>query len=413
MPGKILAIDDDKEFANLIVTLLGNRGYQVRSANSGAEGLEILTDFSPDLILQDYMLPDVNGLNLLSRLKEKSPASQIIIMTAKGNEEVAVEIIKAGAADYLKKPFETAKLLTTVENVLKLQKSIAALERVKEELARQNQELNAVNTLSSAFTSNLPISEKYNFAVEIVLKSLKADLANLFLYDESKSLRLLASSGLDINVYPGDTPSRRGFNFHVSEVRKPVVVANFEEEKRFQVPGDIIERGLKSAIGMPVMYKNSLKGVLSIYSIEERIFSSFEMKLVGVLANILAVMMEKDHLARVLGDFQRQWQVTFDAIPEKVILQDLEHRVIMANRAAAEGSGLEVTDLIGQVCCWVLHSSKEPVEGCPVEDVKKTMKPVRREIDLRGSGHMEVSAYPVFDEEGNLLMVAEHLKKVQ
>ncbi len=413
MPDRILVVEDDEDFADLIGLLLTKKGYEAKVTYNGKDAIEAASNLFPSIILQDYMLPDIHGIELLSRLKEASPDSHVIIMTAKGNEEVAVEVMKAGATDYIKKPFDTEKLLTTIENTLRLRSSEAAIEKLSQEFRVKNNELMALNAISSTLVSIMSPDEKYKTSVGIVRKNMKADLANIFITrGVDRKLMLVASEGLADDEFTECNLSKgKGLVSYAAEIKKTAFVADFRREKRFSVPTEIHERGLVSGLAVPMLVKGKVMGVLAVYYKNERTFNSFEMKLIGNFANQIALSVKADYLSGVLGDFQRQWQVTLDAVPDRITLQDADHTIIMANKAAAEVAGFGVKDMIGQRCSWLFHNVKEPPEDCPVSESIKTLKPAFKEFDFGGEKY-NVWSYPVLDDEGKLLVVAEYVRKV-
>jgi signal transduction protein with GAF and PtsI domain len=255
--------------------------------------------------------------------------------------------------------------------------------------------------------------EKYKTSVGIVRKNMRADVANIFIAaGADKKLKLVASEGLAGDEFTECNISKgKGLVSYVAEIKKTAFVANFRGEKRFSVPPEIHERGLVSGLAVPLIVKGSVMGVLAVYYKNERTFNSFEMKLIGNFSNQIALSVKADYLSRVLGNFQRQWQVTLDAVPDRITLQDADHMIVMANKAAAEVAGLGVKDLIGQRCSWLFHNIKEPLEGCPVSESIKTLKPAFREFDFGGAKY-GIWSYPVLDDEGKLLVVAEIVKAV-
>lgn len=413
MPERILVVEDDEEFADLIGLLLTKKGYEAKVTYNGKDAIEAASDLFPSIILQDYMLADISGIDLLTRLKEASPDSHVIIITARGSEEVAVDVMKAGATDYLKKPFDTEKLLTTVENTLRLRSSEAAIEKLSLEFRVKNNELMALNAISSALISSMTPDEKYKTSVGIVRKNMKADVANIFVTrGADRKLTLVASEGFAGDEFTECNLSKgKGLVSYVAEIKKTAFVAEFRGEKRFSVPSEIHERGLVSGLAVPLLVKGAVMGVLAVYYKNERTFNSFEMKLIGNFANQIALSVKADYLSRMLGNFQRQWQVTLDAVPDRITLQDADHMIVMANKAAAEVAGLGVKDMVGQRCSWLFHNIKEPLEGCPVSESIKTLKPAFKEFDLGGMKYM-IWAYPVLDDDGNLMLVAEYVKAV-
>jgi FixJ family two-component response regulator len=410
MHEKVLVIEDDVEFANLLGQLLDRKGFETRVAYTGEEGIDAAASFLPAVIVQDLMLPDISGMDLLEGVKKASPASKVIIMTARGDEEVAVELMKAGALDYLKKPFESAKLFSTVDKVLQLTSSEQALEKLTKEIVHQNKEFFALNAFSSALLSVQPPREKYKPALEIVMNSMEGVAAVLSAVNPNGGrLYVTVSNDGDDDGLKGCGLSRNvGLMSYVSEIKKPAVVKDFANEKRFAVPEDIHLRGIKSAVAVPLLAKGTVRGVLAVFAGEHRDYKSSDIKLMTNFGNQLALSVDNDYLGLLLGGFQSQWQTALDAVPDKINIQNTDHMIIMANKASAEWAGLKVKDIIGQKCSWVFHSMKEPLKNCPVDEVIRTKMPVSRGISA-GEKKFFIHAYPIFDQDGEVTMVVERV----
>lgn len=117
---RILLVDDEKHIIELISVLLEDfEDFEILKAYDGEEALEMVQKYLPELILLDYMMPKKNGLEVLREIKRDYPDCYVIIMTGKGSEKVAVELMKAGASDYLPKPFKADELIEVVDSVLK------------------------------------------------------------------------------------------------------------------------------------------------------------------------------------------------------------------------------------------------------------------------------------------------------
>ena len=101
----VLVIDDEKNIRALVPRVLGRDQFEVHTAGTGGEGLQIAEETDPDVVLLDLRLPDMNGLEVLKVLRGRDPEIAVIIITAFGQIESAVEAIKSGATDYLEKPF--------------------------------------------------------------------------------------------------------------------------------------------------------------------------------------------------------------------------------------------------------------------------------------------------------------------
>ena len=113
MSAAILVIEDEAVLAKNILLYLQRLGYEVEHAATGEEGLERMGTFRPEVVVLDFQLPDINGLEVMQRIRREDNRSKVIIITGHGSEQVAVDAMKAGAYDYLSKPIvlETLRLV--------------------------------------------------------------------------------------------------------------------------------------------------------------------------------------------------------------------------------------------------------------------------------------------------------------
>jgi DNA-binding NtrC family response regulator len=118
MPTRILIIDDEKNIRLTLSTCLQGTDYEVETAISGEHGLEKFATGRFDLVLLDMKLPGMDGMEVLRRLKARDPSVKVIMMTAYAAVETAVEAMKLGAVDYLKKPFTPEEIRLLVGQVL-------------------------------------------------------------------------------------------------------------------------------------------------------------------------------------------------------------------------------------------------------------------------------------------------------
>ena len=118
MPHQILVVDDDTAMREMLVSLFHDRGYRAQQACSAAEALEKAGDESFDVILSDIRMARKTGIEMLCELRELRPDTPVVLMTAFGSIDSAVESMRAGAFDYITKPFEPDAVLLTVERAL-------------------------------------------------------------------------------------------------------------------------------------------------------------------------------------------------------------------------------------------------------------------------------------------------------
>ena len=141
----IVIIDDDHNILELASLILSRRGFRTVKANRAVEGLELVELLSPELVLLDYMMPEMNGLLVLQQIKARFPDTYVVMFTGKGSEEVAVELMKNGASEYLIKPFNNTNLIERLENVLRVREIELHNRELKQEQDRLIQEIELWN----------------------------------------------------------------------------------------------------------------------------------------------------------------------------------------------------------------------------------------------------------------------------
>jgi DNA-binding response OmpR family regulator len=116
---RILIVEDDPAILNGLCDVLVYNGFQVKGINEGPAALQAIVEETFDLVLLDVMLPGLDGISICRQARMKKPAQSIIMITAKGSEDDIVNGFKAGADDYVPKPFSLRELLVRVEAVLR------------------------------------------------------------------------------------------------------------------------------------------------------------------------------------------------------------------------------------------------------------------------------------------------------
>jgi two-component system, OmpR family, response regulator len=116
---RILVVDDEPSIVDAVATALRYEGYDVKEARTGREALEAVAREEPDLIVLDWMLPDIAGIDVGRRVRERGFKSAILFLTAKDATENKVEALRAGGDDYVTKPFSLAELVARTQAILR------------------------------------------------------------------------------------------------------------------------------------------------------------------------------------------------------------------------------------------------------------------------------------------------------
>src|SRR6266571_2397944 len=131
----ILVADDDASIRSLLKQLLSDEGYSVVEATTGTEVVEKVKDTNPDLVIMDVRMPELDGIEALSKLKVSSPKTSVLIMTAFGSSNNAIRAMELGAFDYITKPFELDKISHTVKRVIEYRDLTSEVQVLRDEIS--------------------------------------------------------------------------------------------------------------------------------------------------------------------------------------------------------------------------------------------------------------------------------------
>ncbi len=187
MKAKILVIDDDTSLRRVLEYNLEEEGYEVQTASSGEKGLSLLESFQPNLVITDMKMSGMDGLMVLKAIKEQSMDRVVIIITAFGTVDVAVEAMKAGAYDYITKPFNRDALKLTIRKALQFSGLTDENRRLKSELSDK-----------ADFRTIIGSSREMEKVFEVIRKVADTD-APVFITGESGTGKELVARALHAN----------------------------------------------------------------------------------------------------------------------------------------------------------------------------------------------------------------------
>ncbi len=191
---RILIVDDEDGMRRLLSRVLTREGYDTVAVGSGAEALRLVASERFDLVVTDIKMPEMDGLELLAELKEYEPSLLVIVITAYGTIENAVQALRSGAYDYIAKPFENDEIRLTVAK---------ALER--ERLLAENRYLHAELEGRYDFSGIIGGSPAMQQVYEMVL-SVAASNANVLITGESGTGKELLARSIHYNSLRKEKP---------------------------------------------------------------------------------------------------------------------------------------------------------------------------------------------------------------
>jgi DNA-binding NtrC family response regulator len=229
---KVLVIDDDPTMLDLARFHLEKGGYDVASADTGAQGLRLAAEHHYDVALTDLKLPDIDGIEFVAKLKDASPGTEVIMITGYGSVSVAIDATKAGAFYFIEKPVEFEELMVLIEKAIERGRQAEEIERLRDRLRERDSYYNIIG--SSRAMQNI---------YEIIESIAESD-ANVMILGESGTGKELIANAI---------------HFKSARSKKPFVKINCSA-----LPKELIESELfghtKGAFTGATMEKNGLIG---------------------------------------------------------------------------------------------------------------------------------------------------------
>jgi two-component system, NtrC family, response regulator AtoC len=181
---KVLVIDDDPEMLDLARFHLEKSGYEVTSAETGAQGLRLVAEHRHEVALTDLKLPDIDGIELVTKLKESSPATEVIMITGYGAVTEAIEATKAGAFYFMEKPVEFEELMALIERAVERGRQVVEIERLRAKLSAPASYYNIIG-------SSRPMQNIYE-----IIESIAESDANVMILGESGTGKELIANAI-------------------------------------------------------------------------------------------------------------------------------------------------------------------------------------------------------------------------
>lgn len=147
---RILVVDDDEIARDVVSMALSKEGYTVVSANDGLEAIKILDVEDIDLVLTDLKMPKANGMDVLRHAVRNNPDTAVVILTAYGSLDTAIDSIKEGAYDYLTKPFNIQQILLVTSRAFERSSLLRKNKELRNQLRDTYRDLRIINALSES-----------------------------------------------------------------------------------------------------------------------------------------------------------------------------------------------------------------------------------------------------------------------
>ncbi|MBN1219263.1 MAG: response regulator [Anaerolineae bacterium] len=291
---KVLVIDDSPQIREFVTEyILEPNGFEADIATNGAEGLEKVLASAPDLVLMDYEMPKMTGIEVLRNLRAKGSKVPVILMTSHGSEQVAIEVFRLGAKDYLIKPFAAQEMLETIEDVLAVTRLRREKEALTQRILQANQqleqhirELNTLYQVGKSITALMQPNKMLERIVDAVLFVTQSQECSLVLVDSQTG---------KVNGCLRKQRSANGSQIVQSDHNVPAQLALIEEGCE-----DIQRKLAETILSVPLQVGQQVIGTLSISKQITGQFTTHDDRLLRMLADYAAIAIHNMQLMRQL-----------------------------------------------------------------------------------------------------------------
>jgi signal transduction histidine kinase/DNA-binding response OmpR family regulator len=278
----ILVIDDEPGMRDLLSYELSNQGYRVSTATNGLEGIELVKKEKFRLIISDVKMPQMNGIEMLEKVKLIDPDIEVIMTTGYGTVENAVSAMKKGAYDFVLKPFNLEEIYMLVEKALEKSKLRALV---------------ALYEASKAIFSTVKLESLLTIVMDLIQKVLQADEGSVMLLESDGLLHIAASTGINqeeakkIHIKVGE----RIAGLAAKERKEFLLINGLDQYPEFK--GIAPNSRIKSSIVCPLIYNNELLGVLTVNrTTQKNHFNATDLQSASIFASQVALAVQNAKL---------------------------------------------------------------------------------------------------------------------
>jgi putative nucleotidyltransferase with HDIG domain len=366
---KVLAVDDEPSILSLVERVLVKQGYKVKSASSAQNALEILTEEKFDLLLTDIVMPGMDGLELLQKVRERRPDITAVIITGHATLDFAIKSLNQGAQGFIVKPFTAEELNIAIKEAL-----------MRSQLMKENVRLRAFMPLfevSKTLLSEVRLSKLFNLIVDTLIKETKSDRVSLMLLDEEKQeLCIKAARGLPQGIIDSQRVKvGEDISGQVAKTGNPLIIPD-QLPQDPQIQNRLNKAEIVSALCLPLTVRDRVIGVLNLARLSGGVpFTPSDLEFASILCGQIALALENAKLNEDLTIRLKERE------EEKRKLEQQMREIIALNRFFQTQQDRLIE----------LNQSYRQLETLYLETLKAVMLAIERKLNYF-PGHSEYSA---------------------
>ncbi|MBU2499535.1 MAG: response regulator, partial [Proteobacteria bacterium] len=352
MEETILVVDDEKDICEVLDISLSDLGYKVSTAGNGEEALQVFERIRPSIVLTDIRMPGMDGIELLQRIKEQDPETEVIVITGHGDMDLAIRSLKLEATDFITKPINDELLEFALKRVQERITSRRRMREYTEDLERLVREQSEKLIKAERLTAVGQVIEGLASATKNVMEDLEGGLTY---FNELPCLVSIHNRDCEIvaanELYKSRIGDRVGRKSEEIYVHKP------GEEKMSPVA-----RTIKTGMGQSS--KETIRDLLGreIPVIVHTAPIRNKDKEIELVLEMSADIIEVNRLQEELRASQERYQMLFDAVPCYISVHDRNLKLTATNKRFKEDFG----EGTGAFCFEVYKHRNAPCPECPV-----------------------------------------------
>jgi PAS domain S-box-containing protein len=416
---KILVVDDDKNICRSLSFCFSEEGYLTDTAYTGNDALKEVGLFHPDLIILDYMLPDMSGVDVCRTLKrnEATKPIPVIMLTARSNRTDKIKGLDCGAEDYITKPYDGFELLARVRSHLRVKTLYDYVKADERDYA-------AILDMTSKLTSSLNARDTLGYIVAKMAEITNVKRCSIVYIGNNKEVGYVIASHDDTDVrnLKIDITKYPEIKKVLLDGKELIIYDAHNEPLMSQVKNILKEKDIKGIILFPIIFEDEIIGTLILRSINvDKIFTERELRLCQLIANVsagplkIAFLYEtalntsnREKIARLeaeksLKDAKETLKTILNNIDIGVSFISIDHKVQFINPYFANIYNNAPSHFTNKECYRVFENRDAVCENCPGNLAMRLGSKVNIERKFAGKDgkerYMDITAYPVFDSK--------------
>jgi PAS domain S-box-containing protein len=343
---RILIIDDSLENLTLMRIQLERADFEILLAENGMKGIEIARSEQPDLILLDIMMPVMSGFEVCQRIKDDPVTADIkvIIVTTLSDTAHRIRGIRAGADEFISRPYHAEELLIRM-------RSLIQLKQARETLQAEHEMLQLLYNVGQAITSQIDLQQMMIDIIVTTKAALGATTGNIMLLDDTAQVshKILVRDNVSgkVSDHVSHEVMSQGFAGWLVREAQGAIIADAEHDPRWIVL-DNDKDDVGAAIGVPLKTPNQLVGLLILTHPQPGFFHEDHLQLLDAVGRQVTAAIQNARLFTKNDEQRRKMEAILDQSSDAIITIDEQFEVVLLNRAAENVFDVDPTDVIGR-----------------------------------------------------------------